>query len=204
MSNFRVILIFLVVFVFGTLSTQTFAQTYSLNGKIKGVDQGWVFVLHRQTGVTDSGQIVNSTFTIRGKASAPEFCNFGLSANGVKNYYFGFFLMKGRLTLQASKDSLTDVGVLFKGSRIATEFQQFQKLTGQIYGAHDSEAATNAKLGELASVYTLKHPHSYISAFALASFGGNLSQLSHLYTSLSPEIQTSYFGKQVYNKLKHR
>lgn len=204
MNHFRIILILRGVFIFNTSNTQAFAQVYILNGKIKGISEGWAFLLHRQTGVIDSGRIENGVFTIRGKASVPEFCNFGLSTNGVKDYYFGFFLEKGRLTLRASKDSLTDTDVLFTGSRVAVEFQQFQKLTREIYGAHDTEDTTNAKLGELASAYTLKHPRSYISAFALASFGGNLSQLPNLYNSLSPEIQASYFGKQVYNKLKHR
>ena len=200
-SNFRTTVTILGVFVLGT-STQAFAQTYSLNGKIKGIDKGWAFVLHRQTGVTDSGQIINGTFTIQGKASSPEFCNFGLSANGVKDYYFGFFLERGRLKLHASKDSLTDAGVLFTGSQETKEFQQFQKLSSQINQAHDTEATTNAKLEVLAKTYALKHPRSYISAFALASYTSNLADLLRLYTSLSPEIQASYFGKQIQNKLK--
>ena len=202
MSNIRIITTILGVFLLGTLCMQAFAQTYSLNGKIKGIDKGWAFVLHRQTGITDSGQIINGTFTIRGKADAPEFCNFGLSANGLKDYYFGFFLERGRLALQASKDSLTDAAVLFTESRVTKEFQQFQKLSSQIYGAHDTETVTNAKLEYLARTYAQKHPLSYISAFALASYESNLADLSRLYTSLSPEIQASYFGKQIQNKLK--
>jgi hypothetical protein len=183
---------------------QASAQAYSLNGKIKGIDHGWAFVLHRQTGVTDSGRILNGTFTIHGQASKPEFCNFGLSVNGVKDYYFGFFLEKGRLKLLAAKDSLTDAGVLFTGSEVAKEFQRFQILSGQIYGKHDTEALTNAKLEELAKTYAQKHPQSYISAFALASYESDLANLLRLYTSLSSEIQASYFGKQIQNKLKHR
>ena len=82
----RIILTFLVAVPF----SNAFAQGYTLNGKIVGVDNGWAYVRHRQTGQVDSGLVLNGNFTISGSVKRPEFCSFGLSVNGIKDYYLVF------------------------------------------------------------------------------------------------------------------
>ena len=181
--------------------SNSFAQHYTLNGKIKGVDTGWAFIRHRQTGKTDSGRIQSDNFTIMGAATAPEFCSFGLTINGVKDYYLSLFLQSGRFGMRAAKDSLNDVSILFTGSTVEKEFQQFQREVARINAFHYPSVKAGAELEKLARRYSLKHPGSFVSAFALISYENALPQLARLYKGLSPKIQQSYFGRQINGKL---
>jgi len=182
--------------------SNSFAQRYTLNGKIKGADTGWAFIRHRQTGKTDSGRIQNGNFTITGTAASPEFCSFGLTINGIKDYYLSLFLQSGRFGMRAAKDSLNDVSILFTGSVMEKEFQQFQRKVARINAFHYPSAKTDAELEKLARRYALKHPDSFVSAFALISYENALRQLARLYKGLLPEIKRSYFGRQIKGKLK--
>ncbi len=178
-----------------------FAQGYTIHGKIKGVDDGWVFVRHRQTGKADSGRIIKGSFTVSGPMDVPEFCNFGFSANGVKDYYLGFFLQRGSFTMKADKKALNDVGITFRGSAVETAFQQFQRKVNYIQGHYYPESV-NPRLEQLAANYALSHPQSYISAFALDSYEDDLHKLSRLYHRLAPQVQRSYYGKLIQDKLQ--
>ncbi len=184
--------------------SNSFAQRYTLHGKIKGVNIGWAFIRHRQTGKTDSGSIQNGNFTITGTATTPEFCSFGLTINGVKDYYLSLFLQSGRFGMRAAKDSLNDISILFTGSAVEKEFQQFQRKVARINGFHYPSAKTDAELEKLARRYALTHRGSYVSAFALISYENELPQLARLYKGLSPGIKQSYFGRQINEKLKGR
>jgi Domain of unknown function (DUF4369) len=195
----RVIAIFLLAFLFSNL----FAQGYTLNGKITGVDKGWAFVRHRQTGQVDSCRILNGNFTFSGTATTPEFCSFGLSANGVKDYYFSFFLENGDFTMRANKEALNDISISFTGSEVEKEFRHFQRQVDRINKRHYSEVRAGAELEKLTRVYTLKHPKSYVSAFVLISYENDLHELSRLYGRLAPEIQRSYYGKLIKEKIRH-
>ena len=192
--------VFAIIIVF--YCSNSFAQCYTLNGKIKGVDTGWAFIRHRQTGKTDSGRIQNSSFTITGTATTPEFCSFGLTINSVKDYYLSLFLQTGRFAMRAAKDSLSDVSISFTGSVVEKEFQQFQRKVARVNASHYPSAKADAELEKLARWYAIKHPGSFVSAFALISYENALPQLARLYKGLSPAIQRSYFGRQINGKLK--
>jgi hypothetical protein len=183
--------------------TSLFARQYTLHGKIKGVEDGWAFVRHRQTGQTDSGKIVKGIFTISGAATAPEFCNFGFSANGVKDYYLGFFLERGVFSMTADKAALNDVSIIFGGSRVEKAFQQFQRAINYI-NRHYYPESVNLRLEVLSEHYAMKHPQSYISAFALDSYENDPLKLSKLYHRLSPKIQRSYYGRLIQDKMTNR
>jgi hypothetical protein len=198
MAFFRVIPALLLLFIVES----AFAQGYTLNGKFKGVDTGWVFVRHRQTGKTDSGRIVKGHFRVAGIVTDPEFCNFGFSANRVKDYYLGFFLERGSFVMKVDKNALNDIGIVFTGSRVETAFQQFQRQVGYIQGHYYPESV-NPRLERFAASYALKHPQSYISAFGLISYEDDLSKLSRLYHRLRPQIQRSYYGRLIHDKLAH-
>jgi hypothetical protein len=193
----RLTLTLLLVLPVGAL----FAQGYTINGKIKGVDDGWVFVRHRQTGKADSGRIIKGSFTVSGPMTVPEFCNFGFSANGVKDYYLGFFLERGNFTIKADKKALNDIGIVFRGSAVETAFQQFQRKVSYIQGHYYPESV-NPRLEQLAANYALSHPQSYISAFALDSYEDDLHKLSRLYRRLASKVQQSYYGKLIHDKLQ--
>ena len=181
----------------------SFAQGYKLDGKIKGVDDGWIFVRHRQTGKTDSCRIQAGHFSLSGSLTTPEFCTFGFSVNGIKDYYLSFFLEKGEFNMMASKDSLNDINIRFTGSQVENEFQNFQRQVSLINQRNYPQAKAETELAQLAATYALKHPGSYVSAFALVSYENNLAELSRLYDRLSPEIQRSYNGQLINNKVNH-
>jgi hypothetical protein len=106
-------------------------STYTLTGKITGIDSGWVYLLHRQSeemNNTDSSRIDKAQFVFTGHAPAAEFCNLGVSRNGSKEFAFGFFIRNGELNLTVNKDSMTDAQVTITGSGAATEdeFRRFQ------------------------------------------------------------------------------
>jgi hypothetical protein len=112
MGIFKLLTAFLLVLIFN----DAFSQGYTLKGVLKGVNSGWAFARHRQTGQTDSARIVNGHFRLTGKVTDAEFCNFGYSANGVKDYYLGFFLEPGTFNIRLDKKALNDVDIVFTGS----------------------------------------------------------------------------------------
>jgi len=177
-----------------------FAHGYKLKGKIKGVDDGWAFVRHRQTGKTDSGRIIKGNFTITGPINDPEFCDFGFSANGIKDYYLGFFLEPGSFNIRLDQKALNDVDIGFIGSAVETAFQQYQRHVKYIQGHYYPESVP-FRIEDYSANYVIKHPGSYISAFALISYEDNPSKLARLYRRLALQVQRSYYGRLIRDKL---
>jgi len=194
----RKLLLTLVLFLPASI---LFAQGYTLKGEIKGVNDGWAFVKHRQTGKTDSGRIIKGRFTVSGPITAPEFCNFGYSENGLKDYYLGFFLEQGSFRIKLDKKALNDIGIVFTGSSVERSFQQFQRMVKYIQGHYYPESV-NPRLEEMAANYATNHPQSYISAFALVSYEDDLPKLGRLYRRLAPQVQRSYYGLLIKDKLR--
>ena len=104
--------------------------------------------------------------------------------------------------MKAGKDALNDISISFTGSRVEKEFQQFQRRVDSINQLHYSEARAAEELEKLTGTYTLKHPKSYVSAFALISYENALPELSRFYDLLAPEIQRSYYGRLIYEKIR--
>jgi hypothetical protein len=188
---------------FGLYFNHSFAQGYTLTGKIKGVEDGWVFIKHRQYQQTDSGRIIKGRFLVTGPIDNPEFCNFGLSINGLKDYYLGFFLERGSFNMVVNKDSLNDISIIFSPGQVEKEFQEFQRQVSNINRKHYPDSQADAKLEQLAEKTAAQYPKSYVSAFALFSYEKSLSRLSGYYAKLSIEIRRSYYGNLIQNKLKN-
>jgi peroxiredoxin len=172
-------------------------STYTLTGKITGIDSGWVYLLHRQSeemNNTDSSRIDKGQFVFTGRAATPEFCNLGVSRNGSKEFAFGFFIRNGELNLTVNKDSMTDTHVVINGSGSATEdeFRRFQisqkgldsadEAINKYYVAaranHDQQQmdsliAVFQKLGirhkQLVKDFVKGNPSSYVSGFEVYS-----------------------------------
>jgi hypothetical protein len=198
MINLRIIAAIIIIAFYFSNSA---AQGYTLKGKIKGLDTGWAFIRHRQTEKADSGRILNGIFTITGRASTPEFCSFGLTINGVKDYYLSLFLKSGSFTMQADKDSLNDISILFTGSGVEKEFQQFQRRVSRCQALNYPEPKAGMALEKIARQYALQHPGSCVSAFALVSYENDPAKLARMYKTLAPQIQGSWFGLQIKAKL---
>lgn len=103
-----------------------FAQNYTLNGHIAGVDTGYAYIRHREYPGVDSARITNGRFTIKGKVSKPEFCAFGFRSVEQKDYYFSIFIEPANMMLLADKRALNDTAIRVGGSRTEREFQQFK------------------------------------------------------------------------------
>lgn len=178
----------------------SYAQHYLVHGQVKGIGDGWAFLRHRQTGEIDSSRMQGGRFTFSGNISAPEFCTFGFSVNGVKDYFLSFFLEKGEFNMSVSKDSLNDTGIVFTGSKVEKEFQEFQRQVKRINDLHYPSSKADTALSLQAKRFALKHPGSYVSAFALNSYETSLAELTRLYAQLAPEIQRSYYGLLIYKQ----
>jgi hypothetical protein len=181
-----------------------FAQGYTIKGHVKGVDTGWAYIKHRQRVGTDSGKIVSGNFIISGKIDKPEFCSFGLSIKGKKDYYLGLFLESENLTFSVDTASLNDIGIHITGSNVELQFQQFQAMVADANKLHLTELELIERLEQISSKYALQHRGSCISAFAIFSYEHNLDKLSKLFNSLSPSVRYSYFGQKIAQNLGSR
>jgi thiol-disulfide isomerase/thioredoxin len=206
-------------------------STYTLTGKIDGVDTGWAFLRHRQSegSNVDSTRIENGQFVFTGRATEPEFCNFGLLEKGAKEFHFGMFIQNGKLNLIAKKDSLSDAQVQFTGSPTEEQFQRFQKsqspfdsadqATNNLYlsakSKHDQRGMDSLiKVFQLldrrqkqsVKDFAKANPSSYVSAFEVYSdfsYNPDVAELDSLYQGLDSGVRTSYFGKKIKEVLSY-
>ena len=103
--------------------------------------------------------------------------------------------------MKVDKKALNDLGIVFRGSAVETAFQQFQRKVNYIQGHYYPESV-NPRLEQLAANYAKIHPNSYISAFALDSYEDDLHKLPRLYRQLAPQVQRSYYGRLICDKLQ--
>ena len=69
-------------------------STYTITGKIAGLDTGWIYLFNRQVEPRkfDSVRINHGDFTFTGKADSPQYCLLGIpNAEHEKEYRLGFF-----------------------------------------------------------------------------------------------------------------
>ena len=100
-------------------------STYTITGKIQGVDSGWVYLMHDQSDahVPDSAKIDSGFFTFKGKADAPEYCLLGIPNNGSREYRLGFFVENGKINISGKKDSVADATII--GSTVQDEYKKY-------------------------------------------------------------------------------
>jgi Domain of unknown function (DUF4369) len=195
---------------------------YFLKGNIKGIDTGWIYLKHRQTGNIDSALIENGSFMVTGKTENPEFCNIGIGSSGKRDFYFGFFLTIGNMTLNAKKDSLIDAAVNIEGYTVQDEFKQFQKLmrpidllsneiwlTEKTFDNHDSldskARELEKKRKEIIWNYAVQNPNSYITAFEASSYfteKEDLYKLESIFNIMIPTLQKWYYSEKIKEYLK--
>jgi hypothetical protein len=197
-------------------------DAYSLSGNIKGIDTGWLYIKHRQTGKIDSAIIENGEFMITGKAETPEFCNIGAGSLGNRDFYFGFFLAARNMTLKANKDSLFDAAIDIQGYSVQDEFKQFQKqmrpidvVSNEVWAAEKTplnqdsldlkQRELDKKRKEIIWNYALENPNSYITAFEASSYfteKEDLQKLKSIFDKMSPELQKWYYSQKIKRHLQ--
>jgi thiol-disulfide isomerase/thioredoxin len=198
---------------------------YTLKGTIAGMHTGKIYLLHAETAmpaaidstVTDD----QGRFVFEGKTGAAEWCvltlNPGLEVPRSQKY---FFLEKGVLLVNAKKDSLDRA--IVSGTVLQEELRAYQEEDraaidwDRYYAAHRAAAAKKDKRQldsveallktmydrqrQVASQFITAHPHSYASAFALNqryNYNPDIPELEHLFALLDPEIQQSFFGRNI-------
>jgi thiol-disulfide isomerase/thioredoxin len=201
-------------------------STYTLTGKIDGIDTGWAYLRHRQSEekIIDSARIKDGEFVLRGRATAPEFVNIGFLEGGKKEFHAGLFLEHGTLTLGGKKDSLSDEALVITGSQTENEFSQFlqsqkpfDSATHVLGAAYDSAEKKTDKKQQQDSItqlfkaiaktrtrsvkdFATAHSSSYVSAFEISSFfdyNPDAAELDSLYTGLDSSVRSSYYGKKI-------
>lgn len=208
----------------GTAGNASSTDTsFTLSGKISGLDSGWVYLINRQTGSAnmDSARIQQGAFTYEGKVDSPTFYLLGIEQDGQKQFRLGFFLQNGKISITGSKDSLDKAKV--QGSATQDEYIAYQdgrkSLDDEENRLNESymqfRATGNQKgMDSLMKVfkgmdeqnkdyvrnYVKAHPSSYVSAFEVYqnfSYNPEAAELDSLYTQMNTGIQSSYYGQKI-------
>lgn len=203
-------------------------STYTIVGKVHGLDSGWVYLLHNQSdpSITDSAKIDSGFFVFKGKASVPEHCLLGISNNGNKEFRLGFFVQNGQIKITAKKDSLSEAAIT--GSAAQDEYKKFiegrkpldeeEEKLGKLYAAVEAKKdqrmldslnkifdAFEKKQQDYIKNYVHNHPSSYIGAFEVYrnfSYNPDAVVLENICNMFDTSIQYSYYGKKIKNTLE--
>jgi len=198
-------------------------SSYTITGRISGVDSGWVYLINRQieNDSPDSAQIKNGLFGFTGKLTAPSFCLLGIVNRGQKEFRLGFFLENGQINITGNKDSLDEA--LVSGSATQDEYRQFiasrkpldeegeklGRLYESIHAKNDKRlsdsiekvyGAYDGKVKEFVKQYAKSHPSSIIAAMQLYenfSYNPDAVELEKLYNGLDTSVMKSFFGNKI-------
>ena len=198
-------------------------SSYTLTGKIDGMDAGWVYLVHIQSkdGQTDSVKVNKGQFVFSGRVDAPEYCQLGIiGKTGRKEFHTSLFIGSGALTLTANKESMDHA--IVGGIPVQEEYRIYEARlkflvdwTGYS-NAYQAAKVQNDKhqLDSLEKVsddlekqekqfawdYVRAHPDSYVSVFELyfnSLYNPDLAELEGLYDDLGASIRQSYFGQRL-------
>jgi peroxiredoxin len=194
-------------------------SVYAIIGKVTGQDSGTIYLIHRQTGKTDSASLDHGYFKFSGKADTAELCRISLDDQAKT-----FFLENGKISMLVKKDSLRFA--LISGTASQDEYNYFQNETDKpltdrmsaVEKAYDSannkkdKKSTDsldkvyenidAEQKQLVADYSKSHPKSVVSAFLIFnnfSYNARLGQLDSLYQGLDTSVRITYFGKELQN-----
>ena len=203
--------------------TTTTDSTYTVVGKIAGLDSGWVYLRHSESidRNIDSVRIDSGFFTFKGKSTNPEFCLLGIPNNGRKEFRLGFFIQNAPIKISGIKDSIWDASIT--GSATQDEYKKF--IAGRkplddeqngLYKLYDSVLAKKDKrmIDSLDKIfdqfekkqkdyikdYAKQHPSSYVAAMQIYqafSYNPDAVELETTYHLLDTSIQQSYYGSKI-------
>lgn len=192
-------------------------SSYAIIGKVTGQDSGWIYLSHRQSGVTDSAALDHGFFKFNGKADTAEICRISLDGHAKI-----FFLENGKISMLIKKDSIADA--LISGTKVQDEYNYFQddlskslrlrmkkvdKEYDEANERKDQKAAdsldkvfTSLDLEQkkLVAEFVNSYPSSVVSAFLVFSnfsYDARLGQLDSLYKMLDTTTKTTYYGRQL-------
>jgi len=196
---------------------------YTITGKITGIDTGWVYLRHNQSenSIIDSVKADSGFFTFKGQSATPEFCLFGITNNGNKEFRLGFFVQNGHIHIDGKKDSLYNATIT--GSATQDEYKNFiasrkpldeegeklEKLYDSVEAKKDQRLIDSLKKifelfekkqKQFVKDYAKQHPTSYVAALQVYqnfSYNPELAELESVYNGLDTMIQNSHYGKKI-------
>ncbi|MFT3701501.1 MAG: TlpA disulfide reductase family protein [Agriterribacter sp.] len=198
-------------------------SSYTVTGKISGLDTGWVLLynIQKNDNKTDSAKLNKGQFEFKGFASEPQIAVLALGLPDVKPVPLMLFLEAGKIEITASKDSMMK-GVVTgtPGQADIAKFNESLKpfLAKQkaLYDQYQAAATSNdqQKINEiqlqsetleseykaLVGKFVKENPASYLSPFQLLqTYSSDMvyTELEPLYSALDPKMKDSYFGKKI-------
>jgi len=192
-------------------------STYAIIGKVTGQDSGMIFLIHRQTGQTDSTLLDHGFFKFNGRADSVEFARISLDRQAK-----GFFLENGKISMLIKKDSLSFAQIT--GTKTQDEYNYFEDQYLKSVNERSEQlekyyrAAVKAKnqktVDSLEIIYdsldqvqknlviefVKSHPSSVLSAFELYtnfSYNPRFTQLDSVYALLDSSAKSTYYGRQL-------
>ncbi|MBX3241338.1 MAG: AhpC/TSA family protein [Chitinophagaceae bacterium] len=214
--------------IFATACNTQRADSYTITGKITGMDTGHVYLydIQNEDAVPDTAVIKNGSFEFTGSAEEPKFVYLGLGES-VPVQPLGFFLENSRIVINGSIDSLAKAKIT--GSTTHAEFEQYNSgfaaireqqrslieeyqdadVTGDITKMEEIRNRFQLLEGDvknLVNEFVKAHPASYVSPFLLAqsasAMDAGAEELEPLYNALSEKTKNSFFGKEVAKTLE--
>ena len=170
----------------------TDTSIYTMQGNVRGLESGWVFMYHPADGPTDSAAISRGHFNLTGKVGETEFCHLVFKTAGRDNLNsMAFFLQPGSIGVEGNKDSLARLR--FTGVPVQDEYQQFLILISRAGGSEQQQK-------EIVERYAAAHPASYVAVEEILeyfSYNPDADTLQHIYNGLAPDIRSSTMGKEL-------
>lgn len=200
-------------------------STYTITGKIDGLDSGFVYLFNRQSGSEkfDSSRVKNGLFNFTGKADSPQYFLLGImdKEQHDKEFHLGFFVQNGRISISGKRDSIDKATIT--GSPAQDEYNSFiasrkflddeekglEKIYDSLQKKGDKQGMDSLqkifklfgqKEKDFLKGYVKNHPDSYISAMEVYqnfSYNPDAKELDSVYNDLALSIQNSYFGKKI-------
>jgi peroxiredoxin len=210
-----------------TVTSCSKKEGYTINGTISGLEKGTVYLENTDENgnkkITDSAQLKGGAFIFEGKVEEPLLYTIKLKGQD----YGAFFLLDNEeIKVEAKKDSIYTAKITgatqydIYQSYYKNEFKKIQAIAGPIYKLSDSlqqngkvkltpEQQTmmdkkwkdlQAFADDLTDKFILKNKDKIAAALIvndrIVSYG-TPEQVKKYYAVLSPEIQKSYYGKQL-------
>jgi thiol-disulfide isomerase/thioredoxin len=200
-------------------------DSYAIIGKVTGLDTGFIYIIHRQTGKIDSAALDHGFFKFNGKADTAELCRISLN-----DHAKSFFLENGKISMLIKNDSVRDA--MITGTKNQDDYNYFQtqiskSLNDRIADVEKKYTFANNKKDkkatdsldkvydaldlehkQLVSEYVKSHPASIVSAYLIYdnfSYNARDGQLDSLYRDLDTTTRATYFGvkiRDILSKLK--
>lgn len=205
-------------------SGSTTDSSYTINGKIQGLDSGWIYLYNVQNeeGKPDSALIKQGNFEFKGSTAEPYFAVLTLGQfNGPRQQPLGFFVEAGKIDIKVSRDSLAkgtaDGGAtqaeykkyfasyqaIEDRQKVLVEEYQTASMTGdaaKMEKAQKDFEGLEKENKDLIGKFVKENANSYVSPFLLAqnfTFEVNPAELDPLYNGLGEKTKASYFGRNI-------